>query len=428
MAILAPSHSLPATISNAEQRVLSATPLQKGGAHLPQKPYHSRKAHPKSRAGCDACKKRRKKCDESRPQCHRCLDHGIDCQYTVTEKPLHIEQVLLKQSPAIVVTNHGLPWSNAFDLQLLHHFHSHTLVTLGSPAVQMAIQTSMATAFGVEHVRHAILALSAAHMMFLSNSHRLELKHLYHCEQAFLSFRQEISAGINPREVDALFLTCVLLNTTTFSSKSYDPSKSWLFSRQSDVGWLTVQAGLRSLVFEHRKLLKQSTWRHVVEQKTETFHGDHPGPFEDERSGSKDIPPTFLHLFGIKEDSNRTNNVYHPTVRLLTLLLDTDPAKSTITQQMAFIHRIKPEFYTLLKAKDPLALLILTYWLGSMCSVQLWWVSNRARSECRACCAYLDANGDSITRGFLEFPAQCCGYKLGRNEAEYLQKSFVRIV
>ncbi|KAI8634482.1 hypothetical protein F5Y19DRAFT_212801 [Xylariaceae sp. FL1651] len=35
----------------------------------------------RSRAGCAYCKEKKKKCDEKRPQCARCIERGIDCTY-----------------------------------------------------------------------------------------------------------------------------------------------------------------------------------------------------------------------------------------------------------------------------------------------------------------------------------------------------------
>lgn len=51
-----------------------------------------RRTHNKSRLGCQACKKRRIKCDETAPACGQCRDKGVECVYnhkppTTTEKP-----------------------------------------------------------------------------------------------------------------------------------------------------------------------------------------------------------------------------------------------------------------------------------------------------------------------------------------------------
>ncbi|RFN48990.1 sterol regulatory element-binding protein ecm22 [Fusarium flagelliforme] len=46
------------------------------------KPYHSKRPHKKSRAGCRNCKARKVKCDEARPVCKSCRLRKADCVYT----------------------------------------------------------------------------------------------------------------------------------------------------------------------------------------------------------------------------------------------------------------------------------------------------------------------------------------------------------
>lgn len=45
------------------------------------KQTRQRRAHTKSRLGCDVCKRRRIKCDESFPQCSRCIINRSECSY-----------------------------------------------------------------------------------------------------------------------------------------------------------------------------------------------------------------------------------------------------------------------------------------------------------------------------------------------------------
>src|ERR1700742_2357411 len=47
-----------------------------------------RRTHTKSRNGCDGCKKRHVKCDESGPPCTNCIARELECKYS-TADPLH---------------------------------------------------------------------------------------------------------------------------------------------------------------------------------------------------------------------------------------------------------------------------------------------------------------------------------------------------
>ncbi|EPE07481.1 transcription factor [Ophiostoma piceae UAMH 11346] len=53
-------------------------------AHRPpiiDRPYHAKRPHKKSRAGCHNCKARKVKCDEARPRCRACTQRKEACNY-----------------------------------------------------------------------------------------------------------------------------------------------------------------------------------------------------------------------------------------------------------------------------------------------------------------------------------------------------------
>lgn len=51
-----------------------------------EKPYHYKRPHRKSRAGCRNCKKRKVKCDEGRPTCRLCTVRKETCVYMTVAK------------------------------------------------------------------------------------------------------------------------------------------------------------------------------------------------------------------------------------------------------------------------------------------------------------------------------------------------------
>ncbi|KAF5001462.1 hypothetical protein FGRMN_1058 [Fusarium graminum] len=60
------------------------TPQQDSSEGSPpnsDKPYHSKRPHKKSRAGCRSCKVRKVKCDEARPVCRSCRLRKAECVY-----------------------------------------------------------------------------------------------------------------------------------------------------------------------------------------------------------------------------------------------------------------------------------------------------------------------------------------------------------
>lgn len=79
-----------------------------------------RKGHTKSRRGCFSCKKRKIKCQETKPQCENCQKAGILCEYPRSA----VYSSFTSQSPAPqTVPFQSTPTIFSMkDLQLFHHF------------------------------------------------------------------------------------------------------------------------------------------------------------------------------------------------------------------------------------------------------------------------------------------------------------------
>lgn len=384
-----------------------------GHRALPTKIFHPRKSHFKSRTGCEACRRRKKKCDETKPGCSNCSNQGIICHYN-SAKLSRVGQKNSLPSPSTTITYHGLPGLESDEIELLHHFQSQTIGTLGSLSVQEVITGCLTATLEFDFLKHAVFALAASHSMFLLERHDLSMNH--HLDRALHTFRQRLSFPVTATQVDAVLTCCVLLNTIAFSNGRHRPPGSWLFTGSVDLQWLTIQNGLRSILCNARHLLKESSWVIMYTKDANFLGGKRRVSFDDDYLGSEAIPEDLEKLFGIKHDSSSCNNAYYSTLRSLVPLLADYPEGNSLTLLMAVAHRFKPRFYQLILSRDLRALLLLAYWLGLMCNVHLWWVSSRARSECFACCKYLYVSGDDIIRGLLSFPAKCCDYQLGQGE------------
>lgn len=180
-----------------------------------------RRTHNKSRLGCQTCKKRRIKCDESTPKCGQCRDKGTECVYNQkppasTERPAgqDPESVPIEDSSsrdAVPVTRQNatanppslttpepmprelakarilmhlelidIPQSqsnaNASDeyqrqhiCHLLDHFAETNFPWAGSPQCQRVLQTwGLTLAVTNPFLMHGILAFSASHLRRLS--------------------------------------------------------------------------------------------------------------------------------------------------------------------------------------------------------------------------------------------------------------------
>ena len=377
---------------------------------LPPKPFRSRKTHSKSRTGCDSCKRRRKKCDERTPICSCCSEQGLLCHYGKPNETSLVPRERPSQPlrPALAWT--GLPGLTTDEAKLFHHFHAQTLPTLGSSSVQSAIECCLPAAVNFDFFRHSVCTLAASHTVFLSENRDSSINH--HFDKALCTFRQRLTFPITCKDLDAILTSCVLLGMITFSTLHETPRNSQGQSDKVDLRWLTSQIGLRAILFDTRHLLGESSWASVYKQDAPHFRGEIPPILGNGDLFSEYALGDLNTLLGISPESNQGNNVYDAVLQSLIPLLSMKPSDISLTQLMAVMYRFKPEFYELLERRDLRALLLLAYWLGLMCRVDLWWVSSRARSECMTHCEYLDSCGDRSFRKLLVFPAQCCNYQL----------------
>ncbi|KAL9561288.1 hypothetical protein ACKAV7_014643 [Fusarium commune] len=157
-----------------------------------------RRSHPKSRKGCDTCKRRHMRCDESFPQCRNCTRYKFRCPYndvlvthssgsSTPDKPdlmwtPQIEVALIEWQrtgifPLPCLGLYPTPRPHLYsleDLRLIHHLatlycelgtidaNNFTLWTRHIPTL---LQIGATTPF----VMHALLAFSAMHIHFLTD-------------------------------------------------------------------------------------------------------------------------------------------------------------------------------------------------------------------------------------------------------------------
>lgn len=190
----------------------------------------SRRAHRKSRNGCQGCKERRIKCDEKWPTCSNCLSRGQECTLsrlpTGTVESSRSMQTYLPAPPSnsSCLLPVGLyaysPHSTAraglqqSDLQLMHHWSTVTsLGFLQRPMFRNIWQIDIPKeAISHDFLMHGLLAFSALHVARLdpSNHQRFEMLGLVH-EQLALKAFSPLLHNITPDNCHALFAFGALL-------------------------------------------------------------------------------------------------------------------------------------------------------------------------------------------------------------------------
>ncbi|KAE8148343.1 hypothetical protein BDV25DRAFT_168531 [Aspergillus avenaceus] len=172
-----------------------------------------RKPHAKSRTGCFTCKARRVKCDETRPECLRCVRGGRTCEFP-------------EQQDIVVQRNAELPSSlslRIFDTQrecgYFDFFRFQTVIDLSgwfNSYFWQRLVLQMAHSEGV--VRRAAVALGALHV-----DGRTEYALQYYGEA--LTGLRGLLAKSDFQSIDASLTACLLLTCFEVLRKDYEAAK-----------------------------------------------------------------------------------------------------------------------------------------------------------------------------------------------------------
>ncbi|KAK3998042.1 hypothetical protein QBC44DRAFT_223017, partial [Cladorrhinum sp. PSN332] len=143
-----------------------------------------RRKHTKSRYGCLECKKRHMKCDESRPTCVNCNVSDLKCSFSssLPTFPSAIRRTMLAGSSRSSTqelepsTASGSPHGvfteryNLLHLELLNHFQTQLIKSLGLDQMEEVMQLTITEAFSTPFLMDELLALSAAHKSTLPDT------------------------------------------------------------------------------------------------------------------------------------------------------------------------------------------------------------------------------------------------------------------
>lgn len=179
---------------------------------------HKRRPHTKSRNGCTTCKRRRVKCDETRPVCKNCQHLRLECLYA---------------SPAVL----SCADLQLMNLRLLHHYDTEVARTISDSGISTeAIWSRDVVEMGLEFpfLMHAILMFSATHLAQREPKEYCNVV-VQHRSMALTLLRSEVQ-HINSENLDPLVATSVLLILDAMANASLPsrmtpsslPASTWL--------------------------------------------------------------------------------------------------------------------------------------------------------------------------------------------------------
>ncbi|PVH75922.1 hypothetical protein DL98DRAFT_497801 [Cadophora sp. DSE1049] len=406
--------------------------------------YRPRRIHAKSRNGCQNCKRRRIKCDESKPKCLRCADRDIRCDFgdslssrersgeqpTIESQTRRMVKSYLEtydQQPAMeshVPTREEIQLcletatdaeillndTQCDNFELLSHFFGITEPFIGSPESQKVFQNhGLELSRGAPYLLHAILTFSASHLNFLyPQKRKYEIAASSYYDLSLKSYSAQIRAGLDASNADSL-IGCGYLHTMlAFRNVQSDD-----LADAGDLGWLRIMQGVRILWGTHDFFpqLKDSPWRSVCAEArvTEEFRRNH---IETANAGSEaeDIFRALHRFLEVDLNSSGQGNVYQEPLSRLCVLLESAIRHHKIGMFMVFIDLLPAAFLQLLDQKDTKAMMIICYWCALFSYNEKWWITRSAQLECAKLCAYLNSIPDQAVQDLLHFPARKCGY------------------
>jgi len=403
-----------------------------------------RRTHNKSRLGCQACKKRRIKCDETSPACGQCRDKGVECIYSqrppvVTEQPTSREPAPgssgiepqpsasgIRHAPNVqtVVTDltatpahipsepmpkelakarilmhlelinvpKGQSSTDASESyqrhhvsQLLDHFTSMDVPWAGSPQCQRVTQTwGLTLAVTNSFLLHGILAFSAAHLHSLypkENKYRLAAS--IHYGLSLTGFASSLSETVSGQNADALFACCYLHAMLAFHYKRRADEPP---VKDNDFAWLRLMKGIPILQRTNilRPHLTKSLWMPVFIESGafSPKTGPLPEPTVPAQAADPEIESLRVEC-GVSSASNTEGeeNPYATPIAHLNKLSGMTIDSSKIGPMMVFIGRMPESFVQLLERMDVRAMKILRVWCRMAAGVEQWWCQRPAKEE-----------------------------------------------
>ncbi|KAE8395968.1 hypothetical protein BDV23DRAFT_168289 [Aspergillus alliaceus] len=410
----------------------------------PRSEYHPRRSHKNSKNGCTTCKRRRVKCDERQPVCHRCQKYGALCIYIglspesfiltqsrnvlqmQTERPisanptLSVAQLITRLSEGL---NKEIAWatgnsSMAFSIAVAAFDQFLDSTANGSPGtlkIRDVMRTQMIhVACEAPYLMYTILAAGTLHINRTCSGNKVyELAEAHFSQNAAALFQAALQSGLTQKSIDGLIAACMIMGLLSLYPASFSAPESWVFTgNPSDMNWLCLQSGLTCLIAEAGPLLQSCIWADPF-LHSEEWEG---------KLWQYTLPPYQFHeaLATLCEVDNLSttpaSNPYYNAVKLLSPLLMLAATAENAAVAATWIGRLEHEYVGLLRQRDCRALVVLAHWMGLMCTLSHYepWVEGRIRPECVAICMYLDGAQDPVLRPFLEYPSSCCGYQLPR--------------
>ena len=309
----------------------------------------------KSHHGCLTCKRRKVKCDESKPACQRCVNIGTACRY---------------KEPHFKYTSQP----ERFELKLIHQWSTYTWQTVAFEGRERLYQEEIpALAWQHDHTLYAILLLAAAHLRSTSpHDHMLADAISQYYLKVVSSIQAALSdPGFTPANGDALVASSSLVAIYSLIDKEDE-----MFSGLK-VGWYPLFMGVQKMY----GLLDRNI--------SKSIFGGIAGIYIHKEPEY----PVPSHMTSLAE-ACRKNPVYNLPLQHLLAFMEVVDRKVKLeakSQIMLWPICLSERFVNMINGLDGLALVLLAYYFHTLSCIEGLWYLQSTRYRCSQVCAVVPA-------------------------------------
>lgn len=376
-----------------------------------------RKAHTKSRYGCDHCRRRRVKCDEQGPPCTNCITRQLEsCTYSRilpayllnTRRPSHdsVKKSPVSPGPFVGPNGIGVPPRSSLsslgvdELELMHQFATETYQSLCVSESERVTWQKVVPRLALKHryLMHGILSMASLHIATTMEAPQARVyidTGLEYHSMSLEPFRVAID-NLTPENCDVVFAESVVTTAISLSLPQ-------LTATHGNEGRMTEHM---VTVFELLQGVKKiltigRSWIHLELFSKGEFWNDSSAELDGDtqsaldqlsflndqtRSGGDDIQ------HGINRDV--INHLRHCFMKFS---FSSDPAPV-----LAWLGAVDNGFVNSIRRRSPFQLLILAYWgiLLAELDGKRWWARNAGKALVSEILESLDAE-DLLWEGCL---------------------------
>uniref|UniRef100_A0A0W0G1A6 Zn(2)-C6 fungal-type domain-containing protein n=1 Tax=Moniliophthora roreri TaxID=221103 RepID=A0A0W0G1A6_MONRR len=325
----------------------------------------------KSRSGCLTCRRRRIKCDETKPICKKCYQRNLDCvQRSQNEHDQGRRQQ--KQQETTLCKPLTAPTPIPMDitsLQIMHHFTTATAASFLSDPRCVDIMATMPPQLSWDnpHLFHTLLSFSALH---LGRLYPEEPKWVYLASAHRRAAINTLPGATNP---DAKFLMVGIFVLYTISSSLFSSPRN-IFSLMTSVhNVLSPFLGGPSMYKDQRM--------RVVE----------PGFSENLQANSVEGLEHLRQIYDFRTPGLESEELFDPSIKAAYQKAVEALFIAYPLSQMGYETKCAvlwptlfgTKFRDLLNERRQRALVVLYYYLGMLKSIgeRTWWASEAGRCQ-----------------------------------------------